>query len=126
MTLTTSSKMMKKILAIAVALFALILAVGCSAGESAAKGQFDISVYLPSAISIEDGGSYTFEILGGGPAESGDVMNLSSAFGKSWSLPLSGITAKSFDIVFPKGFVSGRYSFVISRGGRKYLSGLLR
>lgn len=108
---------MKKTLAIAAAILALILTAGCTAGESAAKEQFDISVYLPSAISVKDGGSYTFEVLGGGPAESGDVMKLSGAAGKEYSLPLSGITEKSFDIVFPKGFVSDRYAFVISRGG---------
>mgnify|MGYP004651634703 FL=1 len=109
--------MMKRILAIIIVLFVPFLMSGC-AEKQATEESFNISVYLPSTFSIEDGGSYTFNVLGKETIRTGDMMILKSLVDndRNYSIPVSNVKEKSFDIVFPKGFVQGKYSFSISRG----------
>lgn len=107
---------MKRIITIALCVFASILAMGCGEkGSSEEPSAFNVSVYLPSAITIEDGGVYTFSVLGNEAAADGDVMKMANA-SKEYSLPVENIKPKSFDVTFPKGFIQGKYSASLVRG----------
>ena len=107
---------------IAFVLLAAILMTGCAEKQSSEES-FNISVYLPSSISIEDGGAFTFKVLGKENVKEGDILNLKSVFDKSYSLPVNNVKDKSFDVTFPKGFTQGKYSFSISRGQNEVLLG---
>ena len=93
--------------------------VTCYAEKQPAEESFDVTVYLPQTISVEQGGTYSFQILGKGNAKMGDVVNATSLSGEIFSLHVIGVTPKGFDVSIPDDFVQGKYAFSLVRGGKQ-------
>ena len=71
-------------------LLTLVLSfVACYAKKQPAEESFDVTVYLPQTISVEQGGTYSFQILGKGNAKMGDVVNATSLSGKTPNMRLN-------------------------------------
>ena len=101
-------------------LLTLVLSfVACYAKKQPAEESFDVTVYLPQTISVEQGGTYSFQILGKGNAKMGDVVNATSLSGKNFSLNVIGVTPKGFDVSIPDDFVQGKYTFSLVRDGKQ-------
>lgn len=97
----------------------ILFTVACSAEKQPAEESIDVTVYLPQTISVEQGGTYSFQILGKGNAKMGDVVNATSLSGKIFSLHVIGVNPKGFDVSIPDDFVQGKYTFSLVRGGKQ-------
>lgn len=104
----------------------ILLSGACSSEKSTPEDSFNVTVYLPQSISVEQGGSYSFQILGKENVKTGDAVIAKSLSGKTYTLAVTNITSKTFDVVFPKDFASGKYSLSIVRNGKEVQLGLVQ
>lgn len=107
---------MKRLFSLIAVLSAFVF-LGCK--ETPKEETLDVSgIYLPKTITVVEGESFTFSVLGKGPKE-GDVMIFTSVSNVRTETNPHDITPKSFKIDFPKDFVQGQYAVSLSRGKKE-------